>query len=682
MRRSRNRQPQAAFSLLLWLVAGGAAAVTSAADVPGQPLIDTNYRFRLDPPGPGWQLLGEAEVQRLLPDALAGSMSAQGFFGVLIVEPAPGAELRSYCQLMVDNMPLEKKQVGEFEPLDFQKQPALRFQVTGKMSGLDFRFQNIVFLNQGHAYQLVTWGLATKTDSAGVAFRPFFDAFTLLPGEVSERTTSLSVPDADGVGWRVRQGVFESVVHRLRVAPKGSWRVAVGTELQKMNRGATVGLVANNPGVYAILLIERAVGVTQKAFVEKLSADMRKNLEAELRPDSWKASVDNRELVFRRYLRPGSPALEYLHASVFVGPFCVQVLAWYMAGHREQAEALLPEGLAAIRFLDAPATARLSRDFDLGPDPQNQVGPRYSLRRGFYRDFGQGFTWRKPRGAWQIIVGDDARAENSDATLYLEEAGAGIFGLVVAEPGLGVDPEVYHRVVVDGTRSGSDNGSNAAQTVRLGKVKGRRTALITDKNDLKFHYEIVTAVANERAYQILFWGFPANMKDAKAQVAEAIAGFDLAPPGLIDKVVEKGRLQDFRFGFEFRPARADLVFADSTPKEIQPIGTIYTWTGAGQLILVLALCALGPGQDEKWFLDFMERICRDRVQSVSLGQATRSESTLGGLPGHRLSWQGNTEMDAFFAMRDRSFYALMVVGESGGSTSAADALKAGFGFID
>jgi hypothetical protein len=644
----------------------------------GTDLVDEDYRFALSRPGSDWRLLGEKEIQKIVPSASAGAMSMDGFFGVVIVEPFSSEDLQAYARLLVDTMALEEKQPGEIQKVQFQGRPALRFSVVGVTNGMRARFQCLLFANGDHAYQLMAWGLAAITDPEGSAFSPFFDAFRLLPGEVRGRSGSHTTPDTSGVGWRVQNGVFESASYRLRVKPAGSFRLAIGTELSQMNNSAEVGLVANREGVYLILIFERAAGVDPAAFADKLQRDTMKNIGSTESLGSARGSLMGRPLEFIRFRTTGAPKLEYWHAVRFEGDQCMQVLVWSMAGQSERMEKLVPEALDCIQAISAEEAAALQAQLDAGPDAQNQIGATFSLRRGTYLDFENRLQWKKPRGNWRILVGEDARRLNPVASLYFEEPSLGLFGLVVGEPSLGNTAESYHAAVA---QSLFGDRRAKVEPIQLGRVSGRMQEDTLERDGIRLRYRVASAVSGDRAYQIHVWGMPDNVAAAKEQAKAVLEGFALDPEGLSPVERSGAELRDRRFGFSFSPPPG-WSFADKTPAGIRSIGTLYGWEGQGQSVLVLALCTLQMGQDEKWFMEFLQKIIRERVRETRFGEPKRENSTLGGLPAQHLSWKFIGGVDAYFVMHDRTFYALIASRERNSGSVPAEKIKAGFAFMD
>jgi hypothetical protein len=245
------------------------------AQTPPEAIVDDDYRFRLARPGGRWFLFGPGEVTKLLPDAAAGANNMGQIYGVIIVEWFPQGDAAAIARALIDIAPLEEKAASTPEPIEFHGLKAVRYRMTGVAGGIRFRYQDIVFVRQGHVYQVLAWGLAVRTAEDGSDFEPFVRAFTLLDGTVKGRAAAAPVPGSVGIGWRVKSGIFESAVHGIAVAPRGNWRVVVGVELRKMNADAAVGLALAQPSAQAVVIVGRAVGVDRKVLAGQFREQTR-----------------------------------------------------------------------------------------------------------------------------------------------------------------------------------------------------------------------------------------------------------------------------------------------------------------------------------------------------------------------------------------------------------------------
>ena len=87
---ARSVAPLVVLGLALAL---GIPALAGGQKLEGNHLVDEDYRFRLRKPAASWRLLDEQQVMNVVPDAVAGALSARGTYGVVIAEPAAGVDL-------------------------------------------------------------------------------------------------------------------------------------------------------------------------------------------------------------------------------------------------------------------------------------------------------------------------------------------------------------------------------------------------------------------------------------------------------------------------------------------------------------------------------------------------------------------------------------------------------------
>jgi len=655
-----------ALSLLLLLVL---PAVAVAQD---RGVTDEDYRFRIAPPGPGWRVLDEKGIQPLLPDGVAGAMQDGGVFGAVMVEGAPGANLKAMAQLLLDDMPLEGKVTEEFSSLTYCGKSAIRFKVRGSLNGVKFVYQNIIFMNDDHLYQVLSWGLESRVGPR--SFDLFTRAFSLLPGEVRGRISERVTLDSHGVGWRVKDGVFESAALRIALRPPGGWRLAVGAELGGMNADAEVGMICEGPEIYLVVISELAVGVDHAIFAEAaVTALGDRDFKESGPPRPMK--IAGREVQVRRFSTVsfgGEQAFDIYKCAFFEGDFCIQVAAWCHTAYRDQAEKRLPEALGTIRILSEEEAGTVQEELLAGPDPENRVGAGYCLRRGIYRDFENGFTWRKPRGFWRVTVGDEARAENEDATIIFEEPSLGVQGTVIVEDVGDLDGPAYHRLVLQGMFGEEQAGKTAekAKQVKVGEVPAFTSMGALHFPGFNMLYRVTTMVVNRRGIQFLIYGVPANMAAVTRQVDEAVAGLDVKLD--MTPVVKHGdTVLDLRLGYAFRGPGRGFRYSDLTPAEIQPMASIHHWQKGSTEVVTLGLCALQEGQDGAWFEDFVSRlIMRQLRKRIGVaGKPTRSRIRLGEIEAGFLLWKGTTGSAAVLTCRrDNTFYAV-IVGDRGGELS-------------
>ncbi len=655
-------------------------------DAGALPIVDPDYQFRLAVPGPGWRLLPEKEMRRLLPDAVAGaSESGHGLtdrYGAVIVESYSGDKPRQLAELLVSNMPVEDRQLVSMVDTVFEKEPAVRYQVTGKINGVALRYLNTVFFHQGHAYQVLSWGLAGQADEK--ALLTFANAFHLLAGPVRDRTKVSKVTDERGVGWRVQGGVFQSASYGLTLRPTGGWQLAVGDELARMNDGAEVGMVHGGPEAYLVLIPEPLNGTSAAAFGKSALARNAAALGVEpVAGPPWSAVVAGQTVQFARFRHPKQP-LEYLLGVIFHGDVAYLTMAWYEVSFSDKGQSLLQTGLAGIEFLGEPARQAVSRELLALPDGQAAIGASYALRRGVYRDFEQGLTWRKPPGPLRILAGAAARQHNKDATLVFEQPEAGLHGLLIAETAQ-VEAGAYHQAATRKLVPPGPRGRRLRPlAVPLGGLPGLSTTVEHELNGVVLKQQLVSAAGDGHAYQVTLWGRPAAMASGGEWARAVLAGFKFG--ALAPLFWEGETLTDQRMGFGFRPPAAlgaGWHHKDVTPDEIRPLGTMMKWEDGRYAVTVIAIHALERGQDEDWFLDQVRQ--HGHGLSALLSSDKETADRLGGEPARRVSLKqlGQLHGELLLLSRDRTFYALAVDAVTGALAPAiTDSIKAEFRFLE
>jgi hypothetical protein len=632
------------------------------------------YRFTIAAMPAPWRALDERSARELVPDAIAGVTDGGGRYAVVIAEAAPEGELEELARFLVDSMGLEGFELIAFEPTTFRDLPAYRAEVGGRVNDLDVRYESVIFLREGYLFQALGFGLGSGVRPG--TFAPFFDAITLLEGEITGAAAMREVPDTAGVGWRVAGGKFESAVYRLAVAPPEGWRVAVGAELRQMNGDAEIGLVHVNPEAYVTVIAERAAGVDRAAFATML---LETGDGLRRRAQAFDASVAGRPVTLHRFTLE-SPPIEMWRGVFFEGDTCYQVVAWYMGGLREKALEALPAAFASIRVMSEAEADALAAALEAGRDPQNRVGSDFALRRGVYRDFARGFAWRKPEGFWRVLAGDEARAENPDALLVLEAPALGVFGTLVGEPVFAVNGPEYH----EACRALMAPDPEALPAPREVTVGGR-PALVSvfdgAPGEAAIRYQLATIVEDDVALQMVFWGLTGNMESSAAQLDRALEGF-VFPPHLSAVEANADTYTDVRLGYALDLPDGRWRRRDMTPEAMLPVSSFTHWTAGDDNIVVVAMCALKEGQDARWFQSFTRDLVRERLGTAISGAPARSTARLGGAPAERLTWKDKTgSLDLFVCVSDLTAYAV-VVASGGKAPLAAETVASGFKLLE
>lgn len=536
---------------------GAAGEEPDSEDV--TPIANKAYLFMLHWPGKGWRLLPQEKIKKLNPDALAGAVGPKGVFGVVIVEKLPGIDAKGYARILVDHMTMEQKEMVSSEPVAFAGKKGHHVHIVGKVrGGVKSRICINVVMNQGFAYQVLVTGVADHVRGCGDG-SAFFKAFELLEGKVlgkSEKPVA-ALQNASGVGWRVKDGLFESAAFGFTLRPEPPWRLVVGDELDESD--AHVGMENQDTNANFLVVPEWIGGIDMKALERKDEPDFLKRTKSIRMKESVVVTVANRKLKFRRYRRTVGLTIDFLRAVHFLGGLRIQFLVVVVSGVKGGSEEILSSVFKSFVFLDKTRAARLAAEMAGMPDGQNDVGATYSYRQGVYRNFKSGITWRKPKGFWKVKLGAAARQENPKMSMVLEELGRGLYGFLIPEPSEGASNRDYHTAVVNSITSGSKSWRcSAPEEV---KVPGARLLVSNQQappggDGLLFR--TATTVLGPLAVRFTFSGGPVQMKRGRVAIDEAIAGISFSPMTAVE--TKNGQYLDHRMGFAYKPPGEGWTF--------------------------------------------------------------------------------------------------------------------------
>jgi len=647
-------------------------AATSAADAQS-PIRDEAYRFELALPAPGWKLLHAADATKLTPDALAGALSSQDVTGVVLVDRTLGAPLEEVAKQRIARLAVTDKHVAKDAAESFAGKDGRHFVVTGTVAGVGLRYASRLLVHQDWAYQLLAWAPQDEAKADGAVFAPFFEAFSLLEGEVTGRTEPLPSPDCRGVGWRVKDNVFESAVGRLRVKPGAGWRLAVGGELARLHPQADVGLVGTDTATSIVLLAERVPG----ADLGRLTAQLAKDVETKLKPtgaaEPRQAKVAGRSLTLNRH-RAG-PFL-YDHGVLMDGDLCVQVLARTPATQAGGADGALTTGLAGIELLTPAQAEAIAKELTEQTGNRVEVGPAHSIRSGVFRDFERDITWTSPGPDWHLVGGEQARRVNPDAVLYLDNRRAGLHGLLIAEKAGELDLAAYHRRVVERLQALVTFTPTTAKA-SVGDLEALASEGEAQVVGDTLRYRIVSTVRGTLAVQALVWGTPKAMATHANEATAVAAGLELQG-GLTAVAATTDAYRDNRLGFAMGlPPR--WQHRDLTTPELAEFGTLVRWELEGRWIAVAAAYLHDGGRDEQWLVGFLEQLLRDELGPLTRGAPTQAETTLAGKPARHVHWTAVMQrVDAVLVSEGGVIYAVIAVDSGDGALQEANR---GFGLL-
>jgi hypothetical protein len=646
---------------------------TSGADAT-QAISDPSRGFRLGWPGPGWKLLGEADARQLHPDAAAGAMSDSGTAAVVIVRPATPVALASYADALLASMPLDEKKAARNDGSTLGSHEARRFGVTGKVDGVELRYAGLVAGTDGALIRLIAWQSTATPCLDDRCFEPLWAAFSLLDGASPPPPTAPAAPaTARGVGWRLRDGVFESSVSGLRVRPPSGWTLLVGSSLGRVDAEAEVGLALPEAGLTLLLGSEPIAPPPPPGS----AAPRPWSYGAALPPPPpacrppMPAPVEGEPVVVpgelaghRLELRGGRTGqTDALGTAVPQDERCVQLRASYLSAARERARPLLAAGLGAVSVLSAAERRALGDELGQAGDPQNAVGLDFALRAGTYRNFRWHITWSKPEGPWRMSAEPWSRGLGKNALLEVEQRALGLHALLWAEPVGSGDASAYHQRAAELHGGRLDLGLRHVASTTIEGAEARVSEIDASEAGRPARYRLVTTVRDGTGLQLLIWGPTAVMTAHAEEVGAIVDGLHVRPT--LTTVEPRAEVyRDHRLGFELSPP-STWTFADVTPPELAPLGSFVRWEHDGRWVGVVAACLPDGLQDTDWFVGLLEQLLREALGPMARGAATRNQIRLAGRDANHLLWQAALQrVDAAVAGQDNTVIALVTVDRS------------------
>jgi hypothetical protein len=338
----------------------------------------------------------------------------------------------------------------------------------------------------------------------------------------------------------------------------------------------------------------------------------------------------------------------------------------------------LAAAFRSIRALEPAARHALEAELRTEGDLQQVIGADHALRRGVYRDFARGLTWRRPPGWWEVDVGAAARAIDSDALVVFRDLATGLSGHL-CEWETGEDPlEEVHRNLVERL---DPKGEVAPPTpLDLDGVAALVSEVRPGYLETPWLWTVVTALHGGRGYEMAIRGPEELYEAARATVAAATRALAF-PPRLVAHESIGGSYFDHRLGF-----RVDLPDADGwevreiVPDAMQHSATIVRFDRGDDTIATGAFCVAGPARDERFVRDLLLGSFRRKDRAV--GRVVKeSAATLGGLAAIRSEVTGSSSTTIWVALRGATCFFL-IFSSATKDAAAPDRIADGFRLLD
>ncbi len=591
-------------------------------------IIDEFHRVRLDWPGEGWQLLDRSDKNATFSGSRVSAYDTeQGLTGNIFVAHAPQASLSVYVEDWLQRLTYLNKVVFARTAIQFQKYPAEVIDVSGIYLGQPARLRCVMFFHQNYVYRLLVRGPAEKFDQTRA--QRFFDSFTLLPGKVQEPNNASEMGARVGVGWRVKGGKYENAITGLSVAAPPNWQLLVGAELREFSPGSDVALVRDDPDASLSIRVKlrqkRRVGET---LSEHQKAHSR-NLRVSLVTDRLELKLFGSRHVFQ--LGRTDFGNLYAYGNVVQGDRDLELIIGYSELYQETAPRLVDEVTSRIELLSQDNRKALGQELLTAESAQQLVGRDISIRSGCFRHYSRCFSWCKPDGFWEMVVGreaqkgDDrlimtARDVQSESLIRIyaqssDQSGASLFQRLAKELQLQLGPQQERKLSGNAMQfaEGLARGDGESRSAALAVVEYQNSELgilVTCSSDLARCQPDLSSAVNSF-----------KLDDCKSAVETTDSGFTDLRFGLSQRLPGGFRLQ----------SRGE-AFGES--------GQRVLWASANGSLTMVMLVPRDSSGSAADFLEAVELAAQTSVPPALLRQRRTSVMNVKDEPAQRTSYIG------------------------------------------
>ena len=654
------------FFLILLLTLGASRAEASIPET-----YQSQFGFSLDTPGPAWRILDEQQVKEVQPLAVAGLVSSDGLYNVVVVEGLPTQPLKDLARHWADNSGLEQAELKLFEEQRIQGEPAIRWMVSGQSANKAWTQHFVIFVREKSLYRLVSWAPTETIEGDGSSFQPFLDAFKLSTIDHQRVAADAPAPEENDVGWLITNGAWKSAAYGLEIQPTDSWRTVYGDELRTWDPLAAIGMFDEDSHAQLTLRFERLDQKFRahwsKLVFERFAGKLVERREAIL------AQFADHEVELRVFDPApdgdgSSPGIRTLIGCETGHEACLQFRIDYPIARESAALENLSQAFASMRFMEHEETLGIDARVRSAYREPNQVGDGYSLRSGVYRDFRVGLTWRRPSTEWEIETGQAAIERLSDAVLAFHNPYWGLRGAVIPTPKQTVQAEAWHRQALNQSFANLRiEISKPEYSVAMGENTGRCSGVLPLIEDSPVEYRILTTTNDSWAFKILLWGPPSSFTRGHSEVEALLNSFTIARTPGSSVVQSSGAMYDDRLGFQLLSPGDDWTLNHDGQERFWPAGTLAEWTrGEDDCLGVIALSGLAEDEDANFlaslvrpalpasFADWL-RAAPDVRQVYFCGQASRE-----------ISWNRVNRKVSFWTIaREETLYLVYATDQAG-----------------
>ena len=273
-------------------------------------------------------------------------------------------------------------------------------------------------------------GYKEKFDSTRA--QRFFDSFTLLPGKVQEPSLASATGVTSGIGWRVKNGQYQSAITGLSVTAPPGWHLLVANELHEFSPDADVALVHDDPDASLAIRIERVQSQRTAGSLSVHQQAHRQNLRVDLVNDSLSLSL----LGSKRKFQMGRAEFgnRFAYGTIVRGGRQIELIAGYSELFQGIAPQLLEQVTSKVELLAESDQRALQNQLLADQSAEHWVARDVSLRNGCFHHFSKCFSWCRPPGFWEMAVGSSAQKNDDELSMVAKSVQLGLLVQLYSQP--------------------------------------------------------------------------------------------------------------------------------------------------------------------------------------------------------------------------------------------------------
>lgn len=634
-------------------------------------------------PGWRWTLLDRESASQLLPNAVLGAIGPAGQSVLVLVDAEPGIELEDFARVQLTSAPGATSATDAVATVTYAGRPAVRLRIAYRLGAVWMDEEDLSFRHAGQIVHIKAqvprapppaWTLARGGAGVPTDFDAVFGAFhaALSVDEVASDVPRIQPPARDhrGVGWRVRDGVFEHAFAGVRLPIDPAWSVLPAAAALRVDEDAELVLLHRETGAVLVWLHDMDVGVPEEVHRDAVLRMLRQANTGSGPGPRREARLLGDSLTFVTCSLGGPWPREISCAVCRRGPHIVVLRAIAPVQAIAPAWEALTDLLASAESVDEPARRQLADELAAGPDPDERIDARACVREGVWSHFGQGLRWTKPSSTWRIRT-----VSVLESLLAVRDLATGVVARLQALPppargplaSYTPSPLDWHQTVL--ARAGIE-GRAVRSSMPL-PMAGNEALFSSWVVEFAPGGDLVVALGTlpwEGGCLLLHVVGPVAGGEAADDAMGAIVGaFAALPDGLAEQQVSVRRVVDPRLGVSFRVPGDDWIVRDETPAPLVARGGLLHALGPQQDAVVAVLFAEGSAAVAREAL--VPEIRRNLgTLFLSAHELPSRAGQLLGLEATCHAWRlGEARADLWLARSGELIYALCVTTRLDGS---------------